>query len=941
MRRSLVVVPALLMLIAIAHPALAQRITGTIVGTVTDASGAVLPGVTITLKGEAIVGAQTATTNEKGFYRFVGLPPGTYSLNFHISGFTVLNREGIKASVGQTAEENVSLKLSSMAEEVTVTGDTSVVDTQTTQVSTNYDKDWVRNAPVPRFSMFDLLAVAPGVSRSIEGSTTMSAFGSGTDENSFQIDGTNLTSSSTGEAWPYPNTDAIEEIEVLALGAPAEYGNVTGAVFNVVTRQGSNAFHGDADFYLQTDGLTARNTTAQQECAGVSDPDACVAGGGLPFHREDFKDATFQLSGPIKKDKLWFFVSYQYQLDAKSPSGVDQQFFTREKAHRTFAKLNWQISPNHKLALGYHNDYYTLPDTPSADHAPSTVAVNTGENPTPNLMYTGVLSQKTVLEARVAGFWGDDHGDPITPGQPRIQPRFYDLDTGQVTGGIYYWYDDHTYQSTASVKLSHFADNFLGSSHDFKFGVQYVNGGVHNAVSGSNDFIYTYAYTDSYGNASQRAYGYQYQPYSYGGTTHGVGVFFDDTVRVNDRLTLNLGVRYDHNTASIPELDVRDQLGNATGEVIPGRDLYTWNAVAPRVGFKYKLTKDGKTVLGGHYGRYYRGIVTAEYSSRIGVSPHSTSAGEYDLATNTFIDPVVTQFSQNQAIPSTYKNPYTDQFVASLERELARDVGLSLYYINKRSRRSSAWEDTTGQYEDVTVIDDVGADATGRPVTVKRFLTDPSASFYELTNRDYMKTDTHAFTAELRKRMSRGWQLTAAYTYLNSKGILPSTRLGLTSAQRATARFSDFGQNPNDLVNAYGKLLGDRPHTFKTQLVVQLPHQFQVSANYLFQSGRAWARRARIAEFDNLGFPSAPEINIEERDGNRRVPNQSVVDARLEKAFSLAKNAKLRLFVDALNLFNTDASQGVLSRIVDVDTFGVPSDFLLPRRVMLGAKLTF
>src|SRR5262249_7239826 len=155
---------------------------------------------------------------------------------------------------------------------------------------------------------------------------------------------------------------------------------------------------------------------------------------------------------------------------------------------------------------------------------------------------------------------------------------------------------------------------------------------------------------------------------------------FDDTVRVNDRLTLNLGVRYDHNTATIPELAVRDQLGNPTGDVIPTRDLYTWNAVAPRVGFKYKLTKDGKTVLGGHYGRYYLRIVTAESSSRIGVSPHSTLAGAYDLATNTFIDPVVTQFSQNQSIPSTYENPYTDQFVASLQRELARDFGLSLYY---------------------------------------------------------------------------------------------------------------------------------------------------------------------------------------------------------------------------------------------------------------------
>jgi hypothetical protein len=375
--------------------------------------------------------------------------------------------------------------------------------------------------------------------------------------------------------------------------------------------------------------------------------------------------------------------------------------------------------------------------------------------------------------------------------------------------------------------------------------------------------------------------------------------------------------------------------------VIPGRDLYTWNAFAPRLGFKYKLTSDGKTVLGGHYGRYYRGVVTAEYSSRIGVSPHETRSGAYDLATGTFIDPVVTQFSQNQAIPASYENPYTDQFVASFERELARDVGLSLYYINKRSRRSSAWEDTTGQYEEVTIVDDVGPGATGRPIVVKRLLTDPADSFYELTNRSYMKTDTHAFTTQITKRMSKGWQLTGAYTYLNSKGVLPSTRLGLLSAQRATARFSDFGQNPNDLVNAGGKLLGDRPHTFKSQLVVELPHGFLVGANYLFQSGRAWARRARISEPD-LGFPSAPEINIEERDGSRRVPNQSNLDLRLQKAFSLRKNVKFAVFGDVLNVFNSDTNEGVLSRIVDVESdFGVASDFVLPRRFMVGAKLTF
>src|SRR5262249_38860332 len=151
---------------------------------------------------------------------------------------------------------------------------------------------------------------------------------------------------------------------------PAEYGNVTGAVFNVVTRQGTNEFHGDANFYLQTDGLTSRNTSDGED-------------GGFPFHREHFRDYTFQISGPVKKDKLWFFASYQHQTDAKTPAGVDPQFFTDEKADRVFGKLTWQISPNHKLALAYHNDYYDLPGTPAANLDPSVVGINHGQNPTP------------------------------------------------------------------------------------------------------------------------------------------------------------------------------------------------------------------------------------------------------------------------------------------------------------------------------------------------------------------------------------------------------------------------------------------------------------------------------------------------------------------------------------------------------------------------------
>jgi hypothetical protein len=927
MRKIYAVLLALLAT-SLAPVVLAQRTTGNIVGTVKDDTGAVLPGVTVTLAGEKIVGTQTSVTNEEGFYRFISLPPGQYDLTYALSGFATLKRQAVKVSLGATEEIGIAMKVSQMAEEITVTEESPVVDTQSNQVSTNYDKDWVRNAPVPRFSMFDLLAVAPGVSQNSQGSTTMSIFGSGTDENSFQIDGTNLTASATGEAWPYPNTDAIEEIEVLSLGAPAEYGNLTGAVLNVVTRQGTNDFHGDANFYFQTDGLTSSNTTAAEDF-------------GFPFHREHFYDVTGQLSGPIVKDKLHFFASYQYQTDAKAPAGVDPAFFTDETAHRVFAKLNWQINAKHKLAFGYHNDYYKLPQTPSATVQLSNVGSDNGDNPTPNLMYTGVLSEKTVLEARVAGFWGHDHLDPLEG--PLVQPYFYDLDTGLASGGLYSWYDDKTYQSSSSVKISHFADNFLGSSHDFKFGIQYVNGGVNEGRFGYNDqvFKYEYTYTDYYGYSTTYPvyYGYDFPIYSYAANTDGIGVFFDDTVRVNDRLTLNVGLRFDHNVAHIPDLDILDDAGNPTGQVIPSRDLYTWNVLAPRLGFNYKLTKDGKTALKGHYGRYYRGVITAEYSASVGTSPGVTRAGSWDPVTRTFFDTVVSQSSQNQSIDPNYENPYTDQFIASLERELIPDLGVSLHYVHKRSRNGSAWRDTTGQFEDVTIIDDTGPEATGRPVVVKRILTDPGESLFVLSNDDRIKTDTDAFTAQVTKRMSKGWQLVAAYTYLNSEGVLPSTRLDLLSSQRAATRYSDFGQNPNDFVNAGGKLLADRPHTFKAQLVAELPYEFLVGVNYLFQSGRAWARRARVPD---LGYPTDVELNIDERDGSRRVPNQSIVDLRIQKGIKLTDKVRFQVFGDVLNVFNTGTHQGVLSRFVDVpDTFGVPSDFLLPRRVMLGGKITF
>jgi hypothetical protein len=914
MRLRLSVVPLVLFLLGASAPAFAQRTTGTLVGNVTDESGAALPGVTVSLKGESVVGVQTSVTNEQGFYRFPALPTGNYDVSFALGGFATLNRNALKVSVGATVDESVTLKVSQMKEEVTVTGEAPVVDTQTNQISTTYDKDWVRNAPIPRNSFFDLINAAPGVaSSSSDNWSRQTSFGSGTNENSYQLDGTDFTAPISGASWPYPNTDAIEEIEVLSLGATAEYGNVQGAVFNIVTRQGSNTLKGDATVYFQSDGLTGTNTSAEQDL-------------GAPYHRDQYREFTGQISGPILKDKLWFFGSFQHQKDAFSAVGVPIDFPSRAKQNRVFGKLNWQLSQKHKLQFAYHDDYYELPATGDAVTAPSAVGLNSGHNPSPNVTYTAVLSDKTYVEARYAGFYGDDHGDPLIGG-PRINPRFKDVDTGVVTGGVYSWYDGKSNKTGVNAKISHFADDFLGGSHDFKFGVQYASGGGDYTI-GYNDYIYT--------NGDVPAYGYTQLPYKENGHMTTVGTFLDDTFRVNKQLTLNLGVRFDHSVADLPGGPELDREGNPIGSDIPGVDgVFTWNSVSPRLGFAWKMTSDGKNVLKGHYGKYYRAIITGEFDDiSPTISPRYYFSGTYDAAgrpenAELFSD------NSNLAIDPDYKNPTTDQYILGYERELAKNLGLQLNYIHKRGRDYGGYRETAGVYEQTVYRDDQGADATGADIPVQRLVSDPADRLFFLTNPDGLYTRYNGLSVGISKRMANNWQLTTSLVLSRSEGRIGSSGQGNNANQTTGA--GSFGRNPNDFVNTDGRLIADRPVTFKTQLVYSFPAGFLVGLNFTHQTGRPWARTVRIPE--DLGIPTT--LLAERIDGSRRLPDWNLLDVNVTKDFTLSGRAKLGVFGYLLNATNSDIYEDVLDRTGTSENFGAPSAYIYPRRVMLGARVSF
>jgi outer membrane receptor protein involved in Fe transport len=913
MRRKLISISLVATLAGIA-PAMAQQTTGNIVGVVEDPSSGALEGVTVSLAGARVMGAPVSATDSSGRYRFASLPPGIYELTFSLAGFAPVKRTGIRVTVGGIAEENVTLAVAAQTEAVTVQASVGLAETQSAKVGSNYGSDWIHNAPVTRTSFFDILAHAPGIDPmsppTPQGIPQPASFGSTFDQNLFQLDGIDVTSN-FGTAIPtlvQPSTDVLEEIEILSLGAPAEYGNVQGAVFNVVTRQGTNQFHGGAAYYHQSDGLTDRNTTSDQD-------------GGFPFHRVVYRDFSTHLGGPVMKDKLWFFGAFQHQRDS-SVFGVAPQFANVIETDHYFGKLNFQPAAKHNLVTSFNFDRTVRLNALLPGRAPETQTGRRRTVASPSANYVGILGDRTLLEARYAGFYTNDKAGSID-GAPQIATRFVNRTTGEITGAIGGWFEYDLSRTSLSVKLSQHASEFLAAAHDFKFGIQYNDAPIE-GVYGINDVVYLVTT-----GAGVNAYGYEYTPFAYGGTATNTAAYVDDTVHAGKRLTLNIGVRYDHtHTRAFDEPEL-DQSGRPTANVISGVDYYTWNTISPRLGFNLKLTADGKTLLKGHYGRYYRGGMTGEFANSVpSVSP--IFAGTWNLQAARFEDLSLAVDNSNQAFGPDIKTPYTDQFTASVVRELYRDFSVSAAYVHKRSRAFPGWVDVQGRYTPITYSDLVGADASGNSFTVFRLDSPLRDRFFLFTTPEGTKSDVNSFSLTAHKRMASKWQLTSSVVLTRSTGDRVNGTIGQLN-------FFSFGRNPNDYVNTDGLLARDRFLVVKTQaLYAGLPWGFTVAASYFYADGYPRLRTVRIPQTNLAGM-----VRAEPRRDDDRFPSVSHLDLRLQKDIRLRREARFSLFADIFNLFNDGAYQSVVNTLGTAANYKRPTSFVLPRRAMLGAKITF
>jgi outer membrane receptor protein involved in Fe transport len=924
--KSTLPVAACLCVLLMAGALAAQIITGNIFGTVRDESGGVLPGASVTITSPALPsGPSTMVTNEKGQFRFPNLAPGVYGLEVSITGFGEYKEEGLRVTVGGSTERNLAMKISSVSETVTVTGESPIVDTKKTGVSANFSEEVVQNTPVRRFSMFDFLKWSPGISAtspSSGGTMSMTAFGSSTNDNVFLMDGTDFTAPVSGNAWPYPDTDVIQEVETVALGASAEYGNVQGAVFNVVTRQGGNDYRFDFSAFAQPDWLTS--APIKVDCGG------CSAGPETGFTRNRYRDMTVHAAGPVIKDKLWFFGGYQYQRDYDNQPGTDPEFPRLWEADRMFWKVNWQITPNLKFMNTYHDDFWAIPATPSVADPFATDLSYGGHNPSTTVAdLTQVVSSNTYWDARFSGLVSpNDYSRANNPDLTQAWHR--DLDTGLASGGSY---GDGAFTQSRwafHAKLSHYATDFLGSDHDFKFGVQFVRG--------QSRQFYLYpggAHYYDYSQSGNTPYAYFRAPYTYGGKFKDLGVFAEDVVRPNDRLTLSLGVRFDRNQAISPDIPAYDAVGNELSSNIKGLgNLFTWTNVSPRLGFNVKLTEDGRTLLRGNYGRFVQGIIAGEISTvHPGISP--ITLAYFDPATGGYTDIAsVTDPVANLRVDPNTKAPHTDQFSLGFDREVARNLGIGATYVYKKGTDYTGYTDIVGEYgTDTATLPD------GRTITVHPLLSEPDARIFEFTNPSGYFTKYNGLLLTFNKRMSDHWQANISYTLSKAEGLIVSNGRAPNISQGSAAfagSSAKFGRDPNDLINATGNLLNDRTHMVRVQTAYEIPGpEILVGAAFQYLTGKPYAPQA------NVRLPQGTRQIYIEPLGSYRLSAQTLLDLRISKIFRFSNERRIEVLVDILNLLQDKAEESIVSRNFFSDNYGVPNTYIDPRRAMIGVKFHF
>ena len=877
----------------------AQELTGSLIGKVVDAQGAAVRGADVRVASPARIGTPAVqVTDDRGQWRFPALPAGTYTLDVTAPGLT-FHEEGVRITAGGTTPRTIMMKLAGVEESIVVEGTGSRIEARDPGFGTRFSYEDIRSIPTRRASMFDFLRAAPGVSPTSPSSgtvTTTSAFGSGTNENQFLVDGTNTTCPCNGVARSEPGIDFIQEVQLQSAGASAEFGNMQGAVVNVIMRQGGARFFYDGSFYSQPDALTS---------APVHLPYIGSGGQQSGYSRDTFVDVTTNAGGPAIRDRLWFFGGYQNVHDYDSQPGTDPRFPRKYQVQKVMGKLTWLLAPGWQLMQSFHGEYGASPDRPTIAvpfEATTRQHVSVPAFTFGNLTHTS--SNNTVWDVRVGRFSHTRDEGPAT-GDPSRASHF-DRVTGITSNAPPRIGNVTITRDTAKATLTRYQADLLGAEHQWKAGGQFERG-EHHAI---NMTPTNTRYEDRSGLPFQSI---STVPAHVGGVALTASAFATDAITLRDRITINAGVRFDRSRAISQDLAAVDLQGHETGNTVPGAGtLYTWNLWSPRVGVTARLTSNGRTMARGSYGRFIQGVLTGEIEP---FHPAASTTTTVPLNPTTGLpsgNPRVVDPAVNLQFDRDTRAPRTDEYSAGIDQAVGRDVSVGLAFVHKSGANFIGWRDTAGVYVDgpLTLAD-------GRSITVKRLdttQTATSARRFLLSNDDRYSLDYNGLVVAVEKRRSHGWQAFGSYTRSQASGLLPSSGASAAGPQVSTVSPPQpivFGRDPNDFTNAEGLLPNDRPHMLRGMFSADVPRTgLVVAANVQYFSGKPWTAAAQTTT-----LPQGDVRILLEPRGSRRLSSQALVDVRLSRSFALTGTGRIEVLMDVLNLLNDTSEESLVSEV--------------------------
>lgn len=912
MRNRTIIV--MLAIVALAAMASAQsRDTGAIVGKVVDDQKNSLPGVTVTLTGKNLMGQRDAVTDAQGSFRFPALPPGDYTVKAVLANFKTYIQEAIRVTTTVSLNLEIVMAQAAIAEEITVQAKSPTIDIKSTETaSVTLSNEILRNIPYSQFTS-DIVNLAPGVVNNV-------AFGASQSTGiAYTIDGVNVADPEAGSAWVFMDHNTIEEAKIMGVGVPAEYGNFTGVIFNLVTKTGGNAFSGHMEFNFQgkkSDGpkglwQTDNNAAYLEDFPNLSSPLTTLM------------DLSGHLGGPITKDKLWFYTGAQYYRSQNFPTGFPEA--VDYKQPRWFGKLTAALSTTLTMNATLELDTYNGINRGAGSTVDPDATVN---QKSPEIVthvnLTKILSSSTFVDLKTAYFWGYYYLDPETGLDVNAWNRMDE--NGQYrleeNAGSYFYADRSRFQTNAS--LTHYAEDFIKGNHDFKFGVEVERSSVRNrfGYTGANHTVYWDYYGANY-------LAYQYEGYDTNTRYTRFEGFAQDSWQITDRLNLSVGVRFSQNWGQVKGVD---------------GSVYTSTRLAPRLGLTFDVLGDKSTVLKAHYGQYTEAMLSS-YHDRM------NPASAYKDYISYYWDGEWVEFDRTihenlYRFADDIKHPYLNQFTVGLERELFRDTSLGITYINRE------WKNIIGQYDTLS---------TYVPRTVNVSLLNKAFTIYERTSgsaHDYVLTniqkgDSPWILADpyrkywglefvFNKRFSNRWQLLASYVYAKAFGTLDN---GFADDVGWGARDGIGTDDPNYWLNADGNSTFDPTHQIKIQGSYIIPW-VEVALNVYYQAitGNSWTTRVRTSRFaqGRVTFLAEPR-------GSNHYPMTSNLDVRLEKLFTLGGRYRLGLIVDVFNVFNTDTLTAWGTRI-GYDWF--PGDYastdghqlysiVRPRQARVGVRVVF